>query len=477
MNSQTCAAQLEQFRQLLYQNFNNRADTLMELVDAICSNPTARSVVELSLTPCFRRTYTALFKAVAECHWEDRQLARLLAPYLPAPQQRPFWLLGVDVTPRSRPYAHTLAGRGIVYHPNPVRGNKPITVGHQYTTVALLPEAEEHVTSSWVVPLMTRRVRSDEDKELIGAEQIDALLKDPRLPFHTQLCVEVGDASYSKPAYLHANRHHPHLVTITRVSGNRTFYRPFAPSAGEQRAGHPTWYGDRFSLKDPITWHEPDERAFTTHVSRRGKAYRVEIQAWHNMLMRGKCRPKPLPMHRYPFTLVRVVFYDEQGKQAFRSPLWLIVVGERRHALHLLHIYRAYGQRYDLEHFFRFGKQKLLLDSFQTPEAEREETWWQLVHIAYAQLWMARHVAHSAPRPWERNLPAVQTRRISPALVQRDFDRIIRQIGTPAKPPKRRGNSPGRCKGTQLPPRPRQKVLVKGQQQAKTLENGSTVQL
>lgn len=468
MNTETCTTELVQFRQELYQNFNNRADTLMELVDAICSNTTARYVVEYSLTPCFRRTYTALYKAIAECTWGDLQLARLLGPCLPHPRQRSFWLLGVDVTSNPRPYAHTLADRGMVYHPNPVRGNKPVTVGRQYSTVALLPEPEDHVSPSWVVPLMTCRVRTDEDKELVGADQVDALLQDTELPFHEDLCVEVGDTNYSKPAYLHANRHHRNLVTIARVRGNRTIYRPFLPPEEKTRIGHPRWYGDPFSLQDSTTWHEPDEQATTTHVSRRGKRYRVEMQAWHNMLMRGKRKPKPLPMHCYPFALVRIVLYDEEGKQAFRRPLWLIVIGERRGELSLLDIYHAYGQRYDLEHFFRFGKQKVLLASFQTPEDEREETWWQLVHIAYAQLWLARHVARNSPRPWERNLPSMKTRQMSPTMVRRDFGRVIRQIGTPAKPPQRRGNSPGRRKGTKLPPRPRRKVVVKGKQKAKS---------
>ncbi len=130
-------------------------------------------------------------------------------------------------------------------------------------------------------------------------------------------------------------------------------------------------------------------------------------------------------------------------------------------------IYQAYGQRYDLEHFFRFGKQKMLLASFQTPEDVREEKWWHLVHLAYAQLWMARHVAGSLPRPWERNLPEMKKGLMSPTLVQRDFGRIIRQIGTPAKQPKLRFISSGRREGTKLPPRPRRKVVTKSQQEAK----------
>jgi hypothetical protein len=276
----------------------------------------------------------------------------------------------------------------------------------------------------------------------------------------------VADSKYSKPAYLHAHRQHANLVTIVRVAGNRTFYRLPPADLQPTGVGHPTWYGARFSLGDPSTWPPADSHALSRHVSRRGKHYRVELQTWSNCVMRGQRKPEVLPMQEYPFTLVRVMFSDQAGQAAFRRPLWLIVVGQRRHDLNAFDIHHAYAQRYDLEHFFRFGKQHLSLSDFQTPDTEREQAWWQVVHIAYAQLWLARDLAQALPRPWERNLPAIQARQISPTLVQRDFGRIIRQIGTPAQPPKPRGISAGRRPGTRLPPRPRQKVVVKGCQQA-----------
>ncbi len=466
MNTHTCTAALVQFRHRLYQNFTNRADTLMELVDALCSTSSARSVVEYTLTPCFRRTYSTLYKALAEWTWDEGHLARLLAPFLPPPRQRSFWLLGVDVTPQPRPFAQTLPDRGLVYQPNPLAGTTPVTIGHQYSSVALLPEGRAHRSPAWVVPLSTARVASADDKEGLGAAQIDALLLDPALPFHGELCVEVADSKYSKPAYLHAHRQHANLVTIVRVACNRTFYRQAQDDAQPSRAGHPTWYGARLALSDPSTWPPSDTHALSAHLSRRGKRYRVEIMTWNNCLMRAQRKPKLLPMQRYPFTLVRIVFYDQAGKEAFRRPLWLIVLGQRRQELNHFDIYHAYARRYDLEHFFRFGKQHLLLANFQTPDTEREESWWQLAHIAYAQLWLARDAVVALPRPWERNLPSIQTGQISPSLAQRDFGRIIRQIGTPAQPPKPRGISAGRRCGTRLPPRPRQQVVVKGHQQA-----------
>jgi hypothetical protein len=451
---------LAQFRKEVYQNFNKRADTLMDLLDAICSQTKTGSVVELSLQKCFRRSYSAIFKAMNEYRPGKDDLAHLAGPNMPGPQQRPFWLIGVDVTPQPRPYAQTLAERGFVYQPTVIWGNKPVTIGHQYSTVALLPEKDSEHPVPWVVPLACQRVKPDESKTRVGVEQIRELLGDARLPFHEHLTVEVGDSDYSQPAYLAANREHEHLLSVVRCRGNRTLYRPKCRSAAET-GGAPGRYGNPFKLKDPVTWHEPDEQIQLPFTSRRGQPYQVKIQAWHNMLMRGKNKPERIRMYQYPFTLVRIVLLDEGGQPRFKHPLWVLVMGPRRLELSLEHIFQAYSQRSDLEHFFRFGKQKLLMADYQTPDLEREERWWHLVHLAYLQLWVAHDIAARSPRPWERNLPQHKLEKITPTLVQRDFDRLISQFGTPAKAPKPRGMPPGRKKGFRLPARTRHYVLKK----------------
>jgi hypothetical protein len=468
MTTKSYTIELEQFRQRLYQNFDNRADTLMELVDAICGTPDARSVVEYSLAPCFRRSYSTISQAINELAWDELKIARLVAPYLPQPQQQPYWLLATDVSPQPRPFAPTLPDRSVVYQANSIKGNKPLAIGHQYSSLVFMPEAEADVAPSWVVPLAVRRVPSTEDKELAGSAQINARLEDPNLPFGEHFCVDVGDTSYSKPACLHSKRHHAQLVSIARLRGTRVLYRPYVadPAETSWSAGRPHRFGDRFALQEPEIWHAPDETVTLQETSRHGKVYRLEIKAWHNMLMRGKNKPYRMPMERYPFTLVQVVRYDAEGNLACKRPMWLLAIGEYRVKLSATDIYEAYHQRFDHEHFFRFGKQKMLLDSFQTPDDLREEKWWRLVHLAYAQLWMARHVARCLPRPWERYLPAMKARLMSPTLVQRDFGRIIRQIGTPAQWPKPRFNGGGRRRSMKLPPRPRQKVVIKSQQVA-----------
>lgn len=451
---------LTQFRYEVYQNFNNCkwTDTLMDLVDALSSNTTARTVVELTLSPHFRRHYSALNKAIAVRSITDRQLAHMASQQIGAPSKRKFHLLGTDVTSNPRPFAQTLPDRGFVYQPNTIKGNKPIAIGHQYSFWAWLPESEQPKAGNWVVPLSMQRVSSQENKEMVGAQQLGELLADKGLPFGTDLCVEVADSAYSKPAYLSANRHNKNLVTITRARNTRTFCRQPVAETEPAGKGHPIWYGKTFCLKAPDTWGTPDQTAETTFTSRKKVSYRVEIQAWHNLLMHGG---KDCPMHQHPFTLVKIRWYDQNGKALFQKPLWLIVMGARRMELSLLDIYAAYLQRYDLEHFFRFGKQKLLLDKFQTPDNKHEEQWWRLVALAYLQLWMAKDTACHLPRPWEQASSASANKPLTPAMVLRDMSRIIRQIGTPAPVPKRRGKSPGRRKGAKFTPRSRQPVMIK----------------
>ena len=131
------------------------------------------------------------------------------------------------------------------------------------------------------------------------------------------------------------------------------------------------------------------------------------------MLMRGT---KDYGMHNYPFRLLQVVVSDETGKAVWK-PMWLIVIGSHRHELSLQECHQAYGQRYDLEHLFRFGKQKLLMTAYFTPEVHHEENWFQLTLLSYVNLWTARKLATVLPRPWEHYLTQTESVKITPSLV------------------------------------------------------------
>ena len=292
------------------------------------------------------------------------------------------------------------------------------------------------------------------------ANSIVELCLSPLFFAKEQLCVLAADNYYSQRCFLNAIGEQPNLVIVTRARSNRVFYRsPDFQQATTPSRGHRRWYGERFDLKDETTWHPPDEIVKTTFATRRGRSLNLTITCWHQMLMRGT---REYPMHQHPFTLLQVQVSDVVTGKLVWHPMWLIVSGQRQQELTPLDYYQAYRQRFDMEHMLRFEKQRLLMGSFQTPEVEHEENWVQLTLLAYGQLWAARELVDNLPRPWEKYHHKKTNHSITPSLVQRDFNRIIRVIGTPAVSPKPRGFSTGRVQGNSLGKRKRQSVLKKG---------------
>ena len=472
---------LVEFRETLYKTFSYRADATMDLIDAMAGNSSAASPVELSLSSLFPRQYSSLHDAVdnffipsnAVKVQEDRQehqriRMRIVAEQLPVPTGRNFYLFGLDTTGQPRPFAKTVADRGIHYHPNPAPGNKPIIAGHSYSVLAALPEKTQRNSPPWILPLLIQRVPTDKKAIDIGAGQVADVLKDEKLPFGRELCALVGDSSYGVCKFVGRTVEHKNLITIVRVRGNRTFYRIAAQGDVSNGKGHPTWYGTSFDMKNSTTWGEADAIETVSFTLRNGRVCQVQIKAWYNLLMRGK---RGIPMYTHPFTLIRITVEDSDGKLVFNRPLWLIVIGDRRREVSLSDAYQAYRQRYDLEHFFRFGKQKLLMSSYQTPDVEHEQNWWEIVGLAYAQLYVSAPLAQNLPRPWERYLPEFKKPKpeklSSPSMVQRDLPRIIREIGTPALLPKPRGKSSGRIKGYSPGKRERLPLIIKGTNSAR----------
>ena len=122
--------------------------------------------------------------------------------------------------------------------------------------------------------------------------------------------------------------------------------------------------------------------------------------------------------------------------------LWLWWNGVAEPDLDLL--WRTYCRRFDLEHTIRFLKQTLGWTTPRVRHPEQADRWTWLILAAYAQLRLAQVVVADRRLPWERRYPA---ERLTPLRVLRSFATLLPVLGTPAKPPKPCGRSPGRPKG------------------------------
>jgi Transposase DDE domain len=292
---------------------------------------------------------------------------------------------------------------------------------------------------------------------------------DEIVPVLRHFRVSLGDTAYNTAACLGIVKNNVNQVHISRVRNNKKFYYPYCQdkTTTPSKRGRPTVYGDLHKLNDPTTWHHPDEHIEFSQLTGTGKTLSIKIDAWNEVIMRGK---KGVKLSDYPIRLLRVQVFKASGVLLFKRPLWLTAAGKRRMELSLFDVYSSYRQRFDIEHFFRFGKTRLLMDKIQTPDVEHEEAWWQLVMIAYTQLYLSRSMADNLANPWERHLPSFKQNETikQPTIVQKDFERIIRMIGTPAQPPKPRKNAPGRQFGDTQAKRTRHPVVKKHKNTAAT---------
>jgi DDE superfamily endonuclease len=470
INNNQLIAQLRSFRQHLRKLFKSYSDSIIDLIDALSGNSNgASSPVELSLSPLFERTYSSIYKAIEKSFgFNDnkkkkkkklKSLTRLIAEVTPKPEKRPFYLFTTDITPHPRPHSPTLPERGYIYQPNTVASNKPVGVGHAFSFVSMLPEKDSQKSAPWSIPLSAERVPIEKSGISVGIEQINALMSDESLPWHGKLSVLTADSGYSKRSFLFDSSKHKNLVVITRVRSNRIFYFSPPTQQEEKKRGCPKKFGERFDLALEETWHPCDETTQLKSTTKKGRQFTVTLKAWNNMLMRGTQQEQ---MYKCPFTLVRVHVTDDTGCAVWK-PMWLIVMGEQRGHITLAEVYSCYRQRFDIEHMFRFKKQRLLMTNFQTTEVKREENWIRLVMLAYVQLWAAKQLSIHLPRPWERYLQQNHDKIVSPSTVQRDFQRIISEVGKPGNSPKPRGNATGRVRGQTQTKRVKHPVIKKSQ--------------
>jgi hypothetical protein len=463
----TIVSNFQWFRKRLFRLFDYRAGATLDLIDALAATPTTDSVVKLSLSSLFGRTYSSLTDVLSslfrtnlkalptdeERNEQTLKLTQLLAEECASSAlQKDIALFAIDCTADPRIYADKVRDRAVVHAPNHVPGQKPITVGHEYSVLVYLPDREEDKEKHWVVPLSVKRVESHQSGTEVGLLQLEEIAN--HTVFKHYFCISVTDAAYSTKKWVIRGSKLPHVVQIARLRGNRKVYRMPA-GISEPRRGRPQLYGEELLLQNPS---EPDLEEITTMTSRKGRIYQVLLQRWNDVIMQGS---KDEQTHEHPFDLLKVTVTDDKGKAVYRRPLWVMIAGAKRQEVRSLDAQIAYGRRYDIEHYFRFGKQRLGMVGSQTCETRHEENWHWIGLLAYNMLYYARSLAKSTRYPWEKKKIQVLSSIERPSQVQRDYNRIIPEIGTPAPFPKPRGKSPGRRMGYKIGARPECPIIRK----------------
>lgn len=414
------------FRQATYACLDQACDALFELCDAVMLTPSATSFAELSLCPAFRRRWPSVYEALADGRIDRDSLLSLYVSRMPA-SDRP--LLVGDHSPWPRLSARTLRDRTFVHQSTKIKGNKPITMGYDYSTLAWLPPDE----GGWPLPLLHERIVSGETPIEKGAAQLQsACAQIEGRP------ISLWDSEYGCASFLNATAH-IEADKLMRVRPNRCLYGPPLPYGGR---GRPSVHGDKFKLADPATWSEPTETLRCTDAT----LGPIHIQLWEELHFKKATS--------HPLVLIRIERLTARDTRRDPQVVWLAWAGQVPPSLEEWG--PLYGQRWRIEPWYHLAKSRLYwtLPRLKTPE--QSQTWSDLMPLLTWQLWIARPLVTDNPLPWQK-----PQRHPTPQRVLQGMGGLLTQIGTPARRPKPRGKSPGWPKGQPRKRAPRYQVLKK----------------
>ncbi|QLE45763.1 transposase (plasmid) [Nostoc sp. C052] len=399
---------LQEFRQAAYNHLGKAHDATFELTDAILTTRNAYSLADLSLSPFFRRKWSSIYEALQDSRPKRQKLMQLYIKQMPT-QDRP--LLAGDHTAWPRPDAVTLQERTIEHTSVTVPGNKPITIGEGYSTIAWVPDD----SGSWALPLRHERITSWEnpiDKATWQLKQVCEHL--PTRP------ISVWDSEYGCAPFVLKTAEIPGDILV-RLRSNLCLWG--APPTYSGR-GRPRKHGIKFKLNEPDSWDE----ATQTLEMNDPKLGHLIVRLWENLHFR-KTAARPM-------SLIRIERLDDKGNLRVSKPLWLAWVGEEMPPLS--EVWRFYLRRFTVDHWYRFLKQRLhwTLPKLSTPK--QCERWSDLMPMITWELWLARDIVADNPLPWQKSIA-----QLTPGRVAQAMGIILEGIGTPARSPKPRGKSPG----------------------------------
>jgi hypothetical protein len=425
---------LDQFRRELYHRvLGRRKDTLFELMEATFVSPGPTTLVRLTLTPVFQRRWSSAPDALADGTLDVPAGQKLLRETLTVQPQGepPLWVLDGTIWPR--PAAQTSPERTWGYRVAPGIPQQGVVPAWEYQWLVVVPET----TGSWVLPLdVTRRGPQAGTPTELAITQLQTALA--QRPVGASRPVVLADSQYDPIALARTDLD---VDLLIRLNSKRQFYRKPPPYSGK---GAPRKHGPVFKLRDPDT-HGPPERQARVADPSYGT---VTVTVWTTLHAQGATDVS--------LTVVRIQVDHLPHSGRRPKPLWLVWVGGPLPD-DLLELWRWYCRRFTVEHAFRFCKQELGWTSVRPRAPEAADRWTWLMALDLWQLWLARAVVTDQRLPWERPLPP---ERLTPGRVCRVVGTLLAALGSPVRPVRTRGKSPGRQTG-ERPGRRRRYPVVK----------------
>lgn len=404
---------------------------MTNFVMSLASSPWAERPVHLSANSHCHYHYSNLTKVLENWQAKESDFRSFIRDYLPGSRFLaggiPYYSLTHDVTKLLKAHSPCLASRQYVPTSNNViRGNRSLGVGYPVSALHLGTEG-----GGWCPPVALKRLEPEDDTTAVAVEQIRSIIEADSLPFGEALCLLRADSWYGKAIFLAPLYEIDNLVLVVRLRpGIKVWTQAKAVSTG----GAPRIYDKKYYLTEQSqskTYHKNGkpyqvwqealyEQTAGEYVEKEAllsnnRSVIICIRRWDNLLIRSK---NGAMMKDKPFDVLSVKVLDAADrKPVFDRPLFLAVSGKRKNLIESNDAQQQYRERFDVEPYYRFAKNRLLIDKLQTPDIKHLDCWIRIVQITSWLLFTARYEVGQIDYPaWQKYLPKNKITRQNPII-------------------------------------------------------------
>jgi hypothetical protein len=391
-------------------------------VMSLASSTKVKTPVDLSFSDYCHYHYSNQTKVLENWELSEIEFKEFIKGYVPdvrvGENGLRYYALTHDVTKILKPYSPCLSDRQYVSTSNNViKGNRALGIGYPIS-VLHLGVGE----SGWCPPLSIKRLSSTMSANTVAIEQIKEVLQSDVLPFRKELCFSRVDSAYGKAIFISPLYEMDNLVQMIRFRAGMKVW--IEAEDGDKKAGAPRIYGEKYYLTDTSKYktfrckkeiyevwqpaigeQRADDEVKSEGELSNGRKVIYWLKRWNNVRIRSKSGES---MKDKPIDMLRVMVLDAQTKlPVFDRPLFIGICGKRKREISTSEAQKQYRERYEVEPFYNFANNRLLLDKLQTPCVKHIDTWLKIVQVTSWLLFVASAEIGAIDCPlWQKYLPA-----------------------------------------------------------------------
>lgn len=245
-----------------------------------------------------------------------------------------------------------------------------------------------------MLPVSVDRVPHSENKFDFSVIQAESVLD--KVP-EGDTSIIVGDSAYSCNKFIHNLSKRENVVVITRMRANKAIYEKYEDK--KEGSGRKRKYGKKYLLNKPDSLPDPDYVEEFKKTTKKGLILKIRLSLFKGYICRGS---KDYTMSDIPINFIRAEVFKENGEKKYDRDLWIGVAGKARDKVTIIDGFKEYTDRFDLEHFFKFSKSKLLMDKMQSSDPKKDEDFMLMTGVAYHVLCKSADLLDEINiRPWE----------------------------------------------------------------------------